>query len=211
MKLYLLHHLEQHSTLPTINEEFINACMKIICIEKATGRPPKPETKELKEKLTQFYCSHFQPFILQEELEYTHLNQVLNYLTIDILTMYENNIKLHYVEYIERYVNAVWKKKFLISKIRKLNFTKKEKDTRINNLCNQLRKVKNDILNTDNTKYTSHSMYHSWITQQKQIITPNKSSYKKNNMIYDLMCCSMDYFPCMIRMMNQVEKEEQTI
>ncbi len=27
--------------------------------------------------------------------------------TINILTMYENNIKFHYVEYVERYVNLL--------------------------------------------------------------------------------------------------------
>jgi hypothetical protein len=55
------------------------------------------------------------------------MNTILNCLIIDILTMYENNIKLHYVEYIERYVNVVWKKKFIVSKIRKLNITQKAK------------------------------------------------------------------------------------
>jgi hypothetical protein len=54
-------------------------------------------------------------------------------------------------------------------------------------------------------------MYHKWINQQKQFITPNKASYKKNNIVYDLMCSPMDYFHCMIRMMKQIEKEEQTI
>jgi transposase len=211
MKLYLLDQFEKNQKLPNINDEFINSCMKIICLEKATGRPPKKEIKDLKDNLTTFYTKNYKSLIPIHDLDYTHLNTVLDYLTIDILTMYENNIKIHYVEYVERYVNVVWKKKFLISKIRKLNFTKKEKDTRINNLCNQLRKIKNDLLNTDTTKYTSHSMYHLWITQQKQLITPNKSTYKKNNMIYDLMCCPMDYFPCMIRMMKHVESENQTI
>jgi len=54
-----------------------------------------------------------------------HMNTILDYLTIDIITMYENNIKLHYVEYVERYVNVVWKKKFMIEKIRKIEFYKK--------------------------------------------------------------------------------------
>jgi len=38
-------------------------------------------------------------------LDYTHINTVLDYLTIDILTMYENNTKLHYVEFLGRYAN----------------------------------------------------------------------------------------------------------
>ena len=51
------------------------------------------------------------------------MNTILDYLTFDILTMYEDNIKLHYVEYVERYVNVVWKKSFLVGKIRKMNIT----------------------------------------------------------------------------------------
>jgi hypothetical protein len=211
MKLFLLDHYDKHNKLPVINDEFINSCMKILCNEKLTGRPPKKEIKELKDKLTAFYKTDFQPLIQNENLDYTHMNTILDYLTIDILTMYENNIKLHYVEYVERYVNVVWKKKFIMNKIRKLNITQKAKEQRVNNLCNQLRKIKNDLLNIENNNYKSHSMYHKWINQQKQFITPNKASYKKNNIVYDLMCSPFEYFSCMIFMMKQIEKEEQTI
>ena len=47
-----------------------------------------------------------------DELDYTHMNTILDYLTIDIITMYENNIKEHFIEYLERYVNIMWKNKF---------------------------------------------------------------------------------------------------
>ena len=211
MKLFLLHHYEKHNSLPIINDEFINSCMKILCNEKASERPPKKEIKELKDILTAFYKTNFQPLIQNENLDYTHMNTILDYLTIDILTMYENNIKLYYVEYVERYVNVVWKKKFIMNKIKKLNITQKAKEQRVNNLCNQLRKIKTDLLNIENSNYKSHSMYHKWINQQKQFITPNKSTYKKNNIVYDLMCSPFDYFTGMIFMMKQIEKEEQTI
>jgi hypothetical protein len=185
--------------------------MKILCNEKASGRPPKKEIKELKDDLTAFYITDFQPLIQNENLDYTHMNTILDYLTIDILTMYENNIKFHYVEYVERYVNVIWKKKFIMNKIRKLNITQKEKEQRVNNLCSQLRKIKTDLLNVENIGYKSHSSYHTWINQHKQLITPNKTNYKKNNIVYDLMCCPFDYFGNMIFMMKQVEKEDQTI
>ena len=211
MKLFILNHYDKHNSLPIINDEFINSCMKILCNENASGRPPKKEIKELKDTLTAFYKSDFQPLIQNEQLDYTHMNTILDYLTIDILTMYENNIKFHYVEYVERYVNVVWKKKFIINKIRKLNITQKEKEQRVNKLCSQLRKIKSDVLNVEKSGYKSHPSYHTWINQYKQSITPNKPTYKKNNIVYDLMCSPFDYFGCMIAMMKQVEKEEQTI
>ena len=94
-------------------------------------------------------------------------------------------------------VNVVWKKKFIVNKIRKMNITQKEKEQRVNNLCSQLRKIKTDLLNvTEGSKnYKSHTTYHIWINQQKQFITPNKTTYKKNNIVYDLMCSPFDYFP----------------
>jgi len=209
MKLYLLNYYETNNNLPVIDKVFVNSCMKIMCNEKPQGRPAKKEIKELKDNLTAFYKTDFEPLIQKDTLEYTHMNTILDYLTIDILTMYENNIKNHFVEYVERYVNVVWKKKFIVSKIRKMNITKKEKDAKINKLCNQLRKIKNDLLNVETTQYKSHNSYHTWINQQKKHIIPVKTF--KKNLYYDLMCSPMDYFHCMIKMMKQVEKEEQTI
>ena len=78
-------------------------------------------------------------------------------------------------------------------------------------LCNQLRNIKSDLLNVETTNYKSHSAYHEWINQQKQCITPNKASYKQNAIVYDLKCSPFDYFPCMVFMMREVEKEEETM
>ena len=96
-------------------------------------------------------------------------------------------------------------------KIRKMGVTQKEKKTRIYRLCNQLRKIKNDLLNVETTNYKSHAAYHEWINQHKQWITPNKASYKQNAIVYDSKCSPFDYFPCMVFMMKEVEKEEETM
>ena len=210
MKLYLLHYYKTTNALPTIDKMFINSCMKIVCLEKASGRPPNKATKDLKDTLTAFYKTQYEPLIQNDPLEYTHLNTVLDYLTIDILTMYENNIKLHYVEYVERYVNVVWKKKFLMEQIRKKNLTVKEKDAKIHQLCSELRKIKNDIFNVGSKEFASKSYYHSWIREQKKRILPTRT-FKKDSIYYDIQCSPMDYFPSMIAMMKRVEEEGFTI
>jgi len=211
MKLYLLDYYEKHNNLPKIDKVFINSCMKILCSENSSGRPPKTAIKELKDTLTNFYISDYKPLIKNEPLDYTHLNTVLDYLSIDILTMYENNIKLHFVEYIERFVNVIWKKKLIIEKIKKIYKTKKEQDDKINKLCNELRKIKNDILNISDEKYKSKSFYHQWIKDIKNKILPNKIKYKKDSLFYDLQCLPQDYLPCMIFMMKEIEKDNLTI
>uniref|UniRef100_A0A6C0H7S1 Cas12f1-like TNB domain-containing protein n=1 Tax=viral metagenome TaxID=1070528 RepID=A0A6C0H7S1_9ZZZZ len=210
MKLYLLDYFEKNNKLPEIDKVFVNSCMKILCNESASGRPPKKEIKELKDKLTTFYNSDYKPLIKDTNLDYTHLNTVLDYLTIGIITIYENNIKLHYVEYIERYVNIVWKKKETITKIKEENKDEEKQKDLVNEFCRQLRKIKIDILEPVN-KYKSDEKYHNWIKDIKKIITPNKEKYQKDSLYYDLQCNPQDYLPCMIIMMKEVEKDKVMI
>jgi hypothetical protein len=210
MKLYLLDYFEKNNKLPEIDKVFVNSCMKILCNENASGRPPKKEIKELKDKLTTFYNSDYKPLIKDTNLDYTLLNTVLDYLTIGIITMYENNIKLHYVEYIERYVNIIWKKKDTITKIKDENKDEEKQKKLVNEFCRQLRKIKTDILEIT-TEYKSDVKYHNWIKEIKKTITPNKEKYQKDNLYYDLQCNPQDYLPCMIRMMKEVEKDKVMI
>ena len=214
LKLYLLDYYDNnHNTLPVINKELINNSMKVVCGEKTEnrGKPAKNETIEMKDKLTSFYNEHYLPLTQNDPIDYAGLNTVLDYLKEDVITMYENNIQLHYVEYVERYVNVVWKKKIIVNKIRKLGKTKIERESRINNLCNELRKIKQDLLNVDGKPYKSNHHYHKWITEQKQIILPNRTKFEKNSVMYDLKCKTMEYFPSMIFMMKQVENDGESV
>ena len=214
LKLYLLDYYENNNnTLPVISKELINNSMKVICGEKTEkrGKPAKNETIEMKDKLTTFYNHHYLPLTQNDPIDYAGLNTVLDYLKEDVITMYENNIQLHYVEYIERYVNVVWKKKIIVDKIRKLGKTHKESETRVRNLCAELRKIKNDLLNVDGKPYQSNHHYHKWIAEQKQHILPHRNKFEKNSVMYDLKCKTMEYFPCMIFMMKQVENDGESV
>jgi len=213
LKLYTLYEMN-NCTIPVIDKVLVMNVMKVVCGERITkrGKPPKQETVELKEKLTAFYEEHYKLYTQPEKLDYEYMSNVLAYLCVDIITMYENNIQSRYVDYVERYVNVVWKKKMLVEKIRKLFTTKKERESRIRCLEKELRKIKNDLLNVDNsTAYTSPRHYHQWITNQKIQILPTKAKFQKQSIHYDLKCKPMDYFPCMIRMMRCVECDGETV
>lgn len=214
LKLYLLDYYENNNqTLPIVSKKLINNSMKVVCGEKIEkrGKPPSEETMEMKDKLTTFYNHHYKPLTQNDPIDYAGLNTTLDYLKEDVITMYEHNIQLHYVEYVERYVNVVWKKKLIVNKIRKLCKTKMESDARIRTLCADLRKIKNDLLNVNDNLYKSNHYYHKWITQQKQHILPPKTKYEKNSVMYDLKCKTMDYLPCMIYMMKQIECDGESV
>jgi len=214
IKLYLLDYYENNNqTIPVISKELINNSMKVVCGEKTEkrGKPAKNETIEMKDILTTFYNHHYLPLTQNDPIDYAGLNTVLDYLKEDVITMYENNIQLHYVEYVERYVNVVWKKKMIVDKIRKLGKTQKEREARVRNLCAELRKIKNDLLNVDGKPYQSNHHYHKWIAEQKQHILPRRNKFEKNSVMYDLKCKTMEYFPCMIFMMKQVENDSESV
>ena len=61
MKLYLLDYYETNKSLPIINDDFVNSCMKILCNESTNGRPPKREIKELKDTLKVFLGKYYKP------------------------------------------------------------------------------------------------------------------------------------------------------
>jgi hypothetical protein len=206
MKLYLIHYYDNHQDLPIIDKVFVNTCMKVVCIQSTQGRPPSQKVKILKEELSNIFEKYYKPF-MNDELDYRHMNTILDYLTIDILTMYENNVKQHYIEYVERYVNIVWKKKKIIELIRKKRISQTEKEQRVNKMCSQLRKIKNDILTCSTT---SLPFYHSWIKQQRDYIIPS-GNLKKDNVYYDLQCDPHKYLSKMIFMMKEIEKHEEKI
>ena len=209
LKLYLIHCSDAGDALPAIDKPFVNAVMKIICEKTETrGRPPSAETQELKEKLTEFYQEHYEP-LMADTMNYHHLNTVLDYMAIDVITMYENNIKQHFCEYVERFVNVVHHKKDQIEAIKASDSTTEQKKEEKNTLCRQLRKVKNDILSLNEPK-TSDAQYHAWIDSERVKIMPQRA-LREESVYYDIQCTPQDYLPLMVYMMKAVEELGCTI
>ena len=210
MKLYLLDYYDKNNSLPLIDKLFVNSILKIVCNEASNGRPPLDKVKKQKTELKKVFDEHYKNFMIDIELDYQHLNTVLDYLTVDIITMYENNIKQHYVEYIERYVNVFLNKKEEIEKIKNKKLSDENTKNEINELCQELRKIKDDIFSIKNNIYKSNNKYHKWINENKNKLIPTKI-FKKDNLYYDLQCSPQDYYPNMIFMMKEIEKQDKTI
>lgn len=204
LKLYILHQYDSTSTIPKVNQVLLLNIMKVLCEEstrkegvdvptKKAGRPAKSETVALKTDLSAFHREHYKPTMtLGETLCYKNMNTILDYLTIDLLTMYETNIKQHYVEYVERFLNVVFSKKekcASMSKEEKTEFTA------------SLRKMKNQLINNDACPELHEHVPH---------IRPSRK-FEKDNLYYDIQCSPQDYLPCMLYMMRWVEAQGQTI
>jgi len=207
MKLYFLHQYDTTQTIPHIDETLVLNIMKVICEEsveqppeqekkKKQGRPPNDATVALKTKLTAFHREHYKPTMVQGEvLTYKNMNNVLLYLCTDIVTLYETNIKQHYVEYLERFINVLFNKKDKCN-----NMSKEEKHA----FLSSLRKIKQQVLDGEQSSFPTELQEH--ITH----IRPNRK-YQKDNLHYDIQCTPQDYLPCMLYMMKFVEQHEQSV
>jgi hypothetical protein len=137
-------------------------------------------------------------------MNYRHLNTVLDYMAIDVITMYENNIKQHFCLYVERFVNVVLHKNDQIEAIKAGHGTTEQKKEQINSLCRELR-----ILSLNEPK-TSAAQYHAWIDTEKINIMPQRA-LREESVYYDIQCTPQDYLPLMLYMMKAVEERGCTI
>lgn len=128
MKLYLLHTYNQdRASLPTIDKRFVVAVMKTICESPTSGRKRNQDTEELMTRLQRFHDEHYLPTMHGEKITYTNLTNALEYSAVNVVTMYENNIRQNYFSYIETFVNIILEKKARIEAIRDGNDKAKEK------------------------------------------------------------------------------------
>jgi hypothetical protein len=70
-----------------------------------------------------------------------------------------------------------WEKKALVAIIMKQRTTTARRRAATNALCAQLRRIKTDLLNHDQSK-TAHPMYHAWIDEQRTHVLPRRQLKK---------------------------------
>lgn len=203
LKLYLLYHYDINEPLSRIDKELILMIMKVICKkkgkkEKVNSNEPKVDKRRtqasivLQEKLTLFHNIFYKPTMMDEQLDRTNLINVLSYLALDIATTYETNIKQHYAEYVERFINVLFQKKQTIKTL-----SKSEESA----FLAKLRAFKNSV-------FDHSSNIDPLLNPHLPSIIPQRPFNK--NLKYDLQCSPQDYLPCMLYMMKFVESQNET-
>jgi hypothetical protein len=201
LKLYLLHCYETNQAFPKLDKAFVNTVLKVSCDDPKRGRPPSEETVRVKAVLREVYDKHYANE--GDKIPYTHLNTAIDYMAVEVVTMYENNIKARFVSYVERFVNVSFDKKAALAAIYSSKASSDEKDFMKKTLCAQLRKVKTDLL-SPGEKLTSDETYHAWIEAQRAYVMPRRKLNK--GVYYDIHCSPQDYLRPMLYMMRAVEE-----
>ena len=185
LRLWILHKYHNNLEIPVISEDTISICMKSIMLP-SSGQKPKGNNAIL---LDEFKNLH--NFTLENG---NNLSSILDYYKTTMLTSIENNIKIHFFDYIKRFVNSYFKHLYQ-EQIENKQFKKQ--------LYKEINLVKNDIIN--NT-LTCDEKYHNWLKENRYKIVPENF---ENNYYYDIKITPYKYLKNMIFMCLELEKIER--
>ncbi|ATZ80118.1 hypothetical protein BMW23_0056 [Bodo saltans virus] len=211
-KLFCSYLYNNHFPLPFLDKEYICDIFRVITKRKC-GKGGYTEDKmpvQLK-ILNDFYKNHYSKLVQPTEiLYYDGLSYILAYEAIDIITNINNNIEMHFIDHLNKYVNIVFNVKQQAEQITNNNKDKTIRKELHKKLYDEFRKVKNDLISFSD-EFTSDKKYHKWIIQQRSSIFKDKIEFEKNSIYYDIKVNTQDYLYSMFYIANEFEKMNEKI
>ncbi len=207
LKLYLIHLYENNFNFPTIDKEFICDIFKVITKRKCNSGGYREDNMPNQQKqLLNFYNQHYKETIYDNEvLYYDKMSYILAYEAIDMITNINNNIQEHFIKHLDKYVNLSFDLKGQRNNIDKITKDKVERKEQKKQLYDEFNKIKNDLISCNN-EFTSNIKYHDWIIENKKYIIPNKNTFDKNNILYDIKSNTQDYLKSFMYIGIMIEK-----
>jgi hypothetical protein len=186
LRLWVLQKYHTNQEIPIITEDTIKMSMKSL-VKASAGPKPKGNNLLL---LHEFQNIGNSIFTLEDG---RNLSATLDYYATTMITAIENNIKMHFIDYVKRFINSYFKsihKEELQNK-----YFKKQ-------LYKELQLVKNDVINET---FTSDPKYSTWLNENRYKIVPKEydTSY-----FYDIKVNPQRYLKHMIFMNLQLEEKE---
>ena len=186
LRLWVLQKYHNNQEIPIITEDTIRMSMKSL-VKASAGPKPKGNNLAL---LQEFQNTGNSIFTLQDG---KNLSAILDYYATTMITSIENNIKMHFIDYIKRFVNSYFKNIYQ-NELQNKEFKKQ--------FYKELQQVKNDIIN-DAEILTCDEKYHTWLNVNRYNIVPKNydTSY-----FYDIKVNPQKYLKHMIFMNLQLEE-----
>ena len=186
LRLWVLQKYHNNQEIPIITEDTIRMSMKSL-VKASAGPKPKGNNLAL---LQEFQNIGNSIFTLQDG---KNLSAILDYYATTMITSIENNIKMHFIDYIKRFVNSYFKNIYQ-NELQNKEFKKQ--------FYKELQQVKNDIIN-DAEILTCDEKYHTWLNGNRYNIVPKNydTSY-----FYDIKVNPQKYLKHMIFMNLQLEE-----
>lgn len=109
LRLWILNKYHNKQEIPIITDDTIKMAFKSL-IKDSQGPKPKGTNLGLYNEFKKLYDDEYKKLYYETKLDGINLSQILCYMSIDMLTNIENNIKLHFIKYVNRFVNSSFKK-----------------------------------------------------------------------------------------------------
>jgi hypothetical protein len=155
-------------------------------------------------RMQRFYNDVYKLTIYDNEtILYDKLSYILPYEAIDIEKNINTNIKEHFITHMRKFVNVSFnlqQQKDAIKQIKDKNIREEKYKT----IIDELNKVKYDLISLSND-FKSDNKYHDWIKEQRKYILPNKKTFDKDSIHYDLCSNTQDYLKPFIYINKQLE------
>ena len=205
IKLYCIHLFDNNMQLPIIDKKLITNTFIIITQRKdKRGSLSDDKYSDEMKRMKVFYEEHYKQTIYDNEvIYYDKLPYILAYEAIDIETNINTNIKEHFITHLHKFVNISFNLQQQKDEIKQI----KDKDIRKEKykaITDELNKVKYDLLSLSND-FKSDSKYHEWIKEQRKYVLPDKKTFDKDSIHYDLCSNTQDYLKGYIYMNKQLE------
>jgi hypothetical protein len=213
LKLYFLYLFDndkefplKENIYPKINTQLIKDIMNVITIKNQT-RGRKSTDSIFIEKLKNFYEEYYKPMLSDNDIILRdNLKSVLNYEEMDIIKNIKTNISEHFMSHLRFFIKVKYgfdKQLDKIKNSKKLNDKqKKEERTKIYSEWNN---IIGDIINVTDNTIQSDDKYSTDIYYFREAFIPNKISYDKKSIPYDVTKNPLDYVLQMILLNRELE------
>ncbi len=216
LKLYLVHVYDTDSKydFSTIDTQLIVTILKLFTITQNKSKGMKPDNAVRRETLRQFYSDHYTALYSDDKrVPYQkYMDNTFEYMATSIMTMYTNNIQMHFYDHVCKFVSVLFSKKQRLDEIHKnKTLETSERKRLVRALHVDLGRVVGDLLAPSaEIPKTSPPQYHTWIDAQRPYILPQRP-LDHDNFKYDIQCKPLHYLKGMIYMAKAVETHLATV
>ncbi len=214
LKLYLLDQFERGTMIPMLTESLVVSIINVLCEESESKEPTargKATTIQLKQDLLAFHRNHYKPTMADPEVKlgFTNKTQMMQYIAVDVVKDYENNLKLHFVQHLDRFLNVLYDKSEVVATKNKEACTK---------VFAEIRAAREFVLyQPEATRKRARleaqvetSQIPSALVEHLPHLVPQRP-FRRGNVYFDIQCSPQDYLPCLIYMMRWVEARGERI
>lgn len=104
LRLFVISGQQIDNKFVEINRDIVYMAMKIFIKDTLQGRTVLGENKKILEFFTKFYENEYKDLWNGQKISGKNLSGIFNYIETEIITSIENNIRVHFISYLNRFV-----------------------------------------------------------------------------------------------------------